>query len=164
MVRISSTKKGRPPVAPSCLVPSVAPILRNSRGGGGTPGRCSCCRTLRRQQARALNRVQSQSAHGRAAVQADAPVRGRDLFGQRWSLLDRSEFPEEANLQAAGLEDVPSQCITRLQLHGEPHFTVGLLDVSSNCRLAILAVVQRGAAIADTEDSPGILAGPKTYS
>lgn len=67
-------------------------------------------------------------------------------------LLDRLELLQELDLPAAVLDGVPPHRITRLRWQGERYFTDGLLDISGDRRLAILAVcvVEWGAAIADT--------------
>ena len=67
-------------------------------------------------------------------------------------LLDRLELLQELDLPAAVLDGVPPHRITRLRRQGERYFTDGLLDISGDRRLAILAVcvVEWGAAIADT--------------
>ena len=67
-------------------------------------------------------------------------------------LLDRLELLQELDLPAAVLDGVPPHRITRLRRQGERYFTDGLLDISGDRRLAILAVcvVEWRAAIADT--------------
>lgn len=67
-------------------------------------------------------------------------------------LLDRLEFLQAIDLPAAVLDGIPPHRITRLRRQGERYFTDGLLDISGDRRLAILAacVVEWGAAIADT--------------
>lgn len=67
-------------------------------------------------------------------------------------LLDRLEFLQDIGLAAAVLDDVPPHRISRLRRQGERYFTDGLRDISSDRRLAILAVcaVEWHAAIADT--------------
>ena len=67
-------------------------------------------------------------------------------------LLDRLEFLQELNLPTAVLNGIPPHRITRLRRQGERYFTDGLLDISGDRRLAILAVcvAEWGAAIADT--------------
>ncbi|MYK30523.1 MAG: Tn3 family transposase [Boseongicola sp. SB0670_bin_30] len=67
-------------------------------------------------------------------------------------LLDRLEFLQAINLPVTVLDGIPPHRITRLRRQGERYFTDGLLDISSDRRLAILAVciVEWGAAIADT--------------
>lgn len=66
-------------------------------------------------------------------------------------LLDRLEFLQELDLPATVLDGVPPHRITRLRRQGERYFTDGLLDISSDRRLAVLAVcaVEWRAAIAD---------------
>ena len=66
-------------------------------------------------------------------------------------LLDRLEFLQGLYLSPELLEDVPPHRITRLRRQGERYFTDGLRDISSNRRLAIIAVcvVEWAAAIAD---------------
>ena len=66
-------------------------------------------------------------------------------------LLDRLEFLQELDLPATVLDGVPPHRITRLRRQGERYFTDGLLDISSDRRLAILAVcvVEWRTAIAD---------------
>lgn len=66
-------------------------------------------------------------------------------------LLDRLEFLQDIGLDAAVLDDVPPHRISRLRRQGERYFTDGLRDISSDRRLAILAVcaVEWRAAIAD---------------
>ena len=66
-------------------------------------------------------------------------------------LLDRLEFLQGFELPAGVLDSVPYHRITRLRRQGERYFTDGLRDVSSDRRLAILAVcaVEWRAAIAD---------------
>ena len=67
-------------------------------------------------------------------------------------LLDRLEFLQDIGLDAAVLDDVPPHRISRLRRQGERYFTDGLRDISSDRRLAILAVcaVEWRAAIVDT--------------
>ena len=67
-------------------------------------------------------------------------------------LLDRLEFLQELNLPTAVLNGIPPHRITHLRRQGERYFTEGLLDISGDRRLAILAVcvTEWGAAIADT--------------
>ncbi len=67
-------------------------------------------------------------------------------------LLDRLEFLQAIDLPTAVLDGIPPHRITRLRRQGERYFTDGLLDISSDRRLAILAVcvVEWSAAIADT--------------
>ncbi|KQB95531.1 transposase [Loktanella sp. 1ANDIMAR09] len=66
-------------------------------------------------------------------------------------LLDRLEFLQKIGLSPDILNDVPPHRITRLRRQGERYFTDGLRDISSDRRLAILAVcaVEWRAAIAD---------------
>ncbi|MFS8184140.1 Tn3 family transposase [Pseudovibrio denitrificans] len=66
-------------------------------------------------------------------------------------LLDRLEFLQAIELQSDVLEGVPPHRITRLRRQGERYFTDGLLDISSDRRLAILAacVLEWQAAISD---------------
>lgn len=67
-------------------------------------------------------------------------------------LLYRLEFLQEQDLPKTVLNDIPPHRITRLRRQGERHFTDGLLDISGDRLLAMLAVcvAERGAAIADT--------------
>lgn len=67
-------------------------------------------------------------------------------------LLDRLEFLNDFNLPYNILEGIPPHRITRLRRQGERYFTDGLVDISSDRRLAILAVcaIEWRAAIADT--------------
>ena len=67
-------------------------------------------------------------------------------------LLDRLESLQQLGLDAACLAGVPPHRIARLRRQGERYFTDGLQDISSNRRLAILAVcaVEWRVAIADT--------------
>ncbi|TQV69206.1 hypothetical protein [Aliiroseovarius halocynthiae] len=62
------------------------------------------------------------------------------------------QFLQEIALSPAILDDVPAHRIARLRRQGERYFTDGLLDITSDRRLAILAscVVEWSAAIADT--------------
>lgn len=66
-------------------------------------------------------------------------------------LLDRLEFLQDMVLQEGIFDDVPPHRVTRLRRQGERYFTDGLRDISSDRRLAILAVCAREwkAAIAD---------------
>ncbi len=66
-------------------------------------------------------------------------------------LLDRLEFLQELGLSPDVLTDVPPHRITRLRRQGERYFTDGLRDISSDRRLAIVAVcvIEWNAAIAD---------------
>ena len=66
-------------------------------------------------------------------------------------LLDRLEFLQAIGLPATVLEGIPPHRVTRLRRQGERYFTDGLRDISSDRRLAILAVcaVEWGAALAD---------------
>jgi Transposase. len=66
-------------------------------------------------------------------------------------LLDRLEFLQEMNLLPDILAGVPPHRVTRLQRQGERYFADGLRDISSDRRLAILAVcaVAWRAALAD---------------
>lgn len=66
-------------------------------------------------------------------------------------LLDRLEFLQEFGLSPDILADVPPHRITRLRRQGERYFADGLRDITSDRRLAILAVcaVEWSAAIAD---------------
>ncbi len=67
-------------------------------------------------------------------------------------LLDRLEFRQGFNLPTDTLDGVPPHQITRLRRQIERYFTDGLRDISSDRRLAILAVcaVEWRAAIADS--------------
>jgi len=67
-------------------------------------------------------------------------------------LLDRLELLQGLDLPSAVLDGIPPHRITRLRRQGERYFTDGLLDISGDRRLAILAVcvVEWSAAIADT--------------
>ncbi len=67
-------------------------------------------------------------------------------------LLDRLEFSQDIELPVDALDGIPPHRITRLRRQGERYFTDGLRDISSDRRLAILAVcaVEWRAAIADT--------------
>ncbi|WP_417607504.1 Tn3 family transposase [Primorskyibacter flagellatus] len=66
-------------------------------------------------------------------------------------LLDRLEFLQGMGLESAVLDGEPPHRIIRLRRQGERYFTDGLRDISSDRRLAILAVcaVEWRAAIAD---------------
>jgi hypothetical protein len=66
-------------------------------------------------------------------------------------LLDRLEFLQEMNLSPDILAGIPPHRMTRLQRQGERYFADGLRDISSDRRLAILAVcaVAWRAALAD---------------
>ena len=66
-------------------------------------------------------------------------------------LLDRLEFLQGLGLSPDLLEDVPPHRVTHLRRQGERYFTDGLRDITSNRRLAIIAVcaVEWSAAIAD---------------
>ena len=66
-------------------------------------------------------------------------------------LLDRLEFLQEMNLSPDILAGIPPHRVTRLQRQGERYFADGLRDISSDRRLAILAVcaVAWRAALAD---------------
>lgn len=66
--------------------------------------------------------------------------------------LDRLEFLQGIALSSAVLDGIPAHRITRLRRQGERYFTDGLRDITSDRRLAILAVciVEWAAAIADT--------------
>ena len=66
-------------------------------------------------------------------------------------LLDRLEFLQRFELPVGLLDGVPVHRITRLRRQGERYFTDGLEDITSDRRLAILAVctVEWRAAIAD---------------
>ena len=65
--------------------------------------------------------------------------------------LDRLEFLQGIALSPAILDDIPAHRITRLRRQGERYFTGGLRDITSDRRLAILAVcvVEWTAAVAD---------------
>ncbi|MEM8617252.1 MAG: hypothetical protein AAGF20_09995 [Pseudomonadota bacterium] len=67
-------------------------------------------------------------------------------------LLDRLEFLKKVSLVPKILDDIPAHRITRLRRQGERYFAKGLRDITSDRRLAILAVcvVEWTAAIADT--------------
>ena len=66
-------------------------------------------------------------------------------------LLDRLELLQGLNLQPDILDDIPPHRVTRLRRQGERYFADGLRDISSDRRLAILAVcaIEWTAAIAD---------------
>lgn len=66
-------------------------------------------------------------------------------------LLDRLELLQGLNLKPAILDDIPPHRVSRLRRQGERYFADGLRDISSDRRLAILAVcaVEWTAAIAD---------------
>ena len=66
-------------------------------------------------------------------------------------LLDRLEFLQSIELPSGMFDSIPPHQITRLRRQGERCFTDGLRDISSDRRLAILAVcaVEWRAAIAD---------------
>lgn len=66
-------------------------------------------------------------------------------------LLDRLEFLKGIELQVDVLDSIPPHQITRLRRQGERYFTDGLQDISSDRRLAILAVcaLEWRCAIAD---------------
>ncbi|SDQ28753.1 Tn3 family transposase [Pseudovibrio sp. Tun.PSC04-5.I4] len=66
-------------------------------------------------------------------------------------LLDRLEFLQGVELPLDVVSSVPPHQITRLRRQGERYFTDGLRDISSDRRLAILAVcvLEWRAAIAD---------------
>ena len=55
-------------------------------------------------------------------------------------LLERLEFLQEMNLSPDILSDVPPYRVSRLQRQGERYFADGLRDISSDRRLAIIAV------------------------
>lgn len=67
-------------------------------------------------------------------------------------LLDRLEFLQATDMPVTVLDSIPPHRITRLRRQGERYVTDGLLDVSSDRRLAVPAncVVGWGTAIADT--------------
>lgn len=73
-------------------------------------------------------------------------------------LLERLEFLQGIDLGPDILADIPPHRVTRLRRQGERYFTSGLRDITSDRRLAILAVCTlewRGAiadAIVDTHD------------
>ena len=66
-------------------------------------------------------------------------------------LLDRLEFLQGFELPVDVLDGIPPHRVTRLRRQGERYFTDGLRDISSDRRLAILAVcaVEWRATIAD---------------
>jgi TnpA family transposase len=66
-------------------------------------------------------------------------------------LLDRLEFLQALAVPPGILEDVPPHRITRLRRQGERYFADGLRDITSDRRLAILAVctIEWTATIAD---------------
>jgi TnpA family transposase len=66
-------------------------------------------------------------------------------------LLDRLEFLQQLELPTELFDGVPPQRVSRLRRQGERYFTDGLKDISSDRRLAILAVCafEWKAAIAD---------------
>jgi len=66
--------------------------------------------------------------------------------------LDRLEFLQGIALSPMVLDDIPAHRIARLRRQGERYFTDGLRDITSDRRLAILAVcvVEWAAAVADT--------------
>ena len=66
--------------------------------------------------------------------------------------LDRLEFLQGIALSPTVLHDIPAHRITRLRRQGERYFTDGLRDITSDRRLAILAVcvVEWASAVADT--------------
>jgi TnpA family transposase len=66
-------------------------------------------------------------------------------------LLDRLELLQGLDLQPAILDDIPPHRVSRLRRQGERYFADGLRDISSDRRLAILAVcaIEWAAAIAD---------------
>jgi TnpA family transposase len=65
--------------------------------------------------------------------------------------LDRLEFLQGIALSSTILGDIPAHRIARLRRQGERYFTDGLRDITSDRRLAILAVcvVEWAAAVAD---------------
>jgi TnpA family transposase len=67
-------------------------------------------------------------------------------------LLDRLEFLKAIALAPEIMDDIPAHRVTRLRRQGERYFAKGLRDITSDRRLAILAVcvVEWSAAIADT--------------
>lgn len=67
-------------------------------------------------------------------------------------LLDRLEFLQGIDLGPDILADIPPHRITRLRRQGERYFTSGLRDITSDRRLAILAVcaLEWKTALADT--------------
>ena len=66
-------------------------------------------------------------------------------------LLDRFEFLQGLGVSPDILEDIPPHRVTRLRRQGERYFADGLRDITSDRRLAILAVctIEWAAAIAD---------------
>lgn len=66
--------------------------------------------------------------------------------------LDRLEFLQGIVLSPTVLGDIPAHRVARLRRQGERYFTDGLRDITSDRRLAILAVcvVEWAAAVADT--------------
>ena len=66
-------------------------------------------------------------------------------------LLDRLEFLQALGLSSSILEGIPPHRVTRLRRQGERYFADGLRDITSDRRLAILAVcaIEWTAAIAD---------------
>lgn len=66
-------------------------------------------------------------------------------------LLDRLEFLQELGLSPDILDGIPPYRITRLRRQGERYFADGLRDITSDRRLAILAVctIEWAAVIAD---------------
>jgi len=66
-------------------------------------------------------------------------------------LLDRLEFLQKLGISPEILTDVPPHRVTRLRRQGERYFADGLRDITSDRRLAILAVcaIEWRAAIAD---------------
>ncbi len=66
-------------------------------------------------------------------------------------LLDRLEFLQKLGLSSDVLKGIPPHRVTRLRRQGERYFADGLRDITSDRRLAILAVcaVEWKAAIAD---------------
>lgn len=66
-------------------------------------------------------------------------------------LLDRLEFLQVISLAPTILDDIPADRVTRLRRQGERYFAKGLRDITSDRRLAILAVcvVEWSAAVAD---------------
>jgi hypothetical protein len=65
--------------------------------------------------------------------------------------LDRLEFLQRIALSSTVLSGIPAHRIARLHRQGERYFTDGLRDITSDRRLAILAVcvVEWAAAVAD---------------
>ena len=66
-------------------------------------------------------------------------------------LLDRLEFLQALAVPPGILRDVPPHRVTRLRRQGERYFADGLRDITSDRRLAILAVcaIEWAAAITD---------------